>query len=347
MKYKLLSIMSPEIVNIGDYIQALASRQFLPNVYGFVERDELKSYGGEECAIIMNGWYMHNPQQWPPSGKIHPLYVSVHLNKLSKSIMLQGEGLEHFKRYEPIGCRDYYTVNNFKSNGIKAYFSGCMTLTLGQTYRYEGKRKGIYFVDADALNLNSLEIPWLFFKSLFRLRIVYTLYRKNWRYVKPWRHWVNMTKFYIVYSKVFDKQSLLSATYVSQQSPYFKEHYKTNEELIRCADELLKKYARAEMVVTSRIHCALPCTGMGTPVIYVDNVELGEVHRCRLDGLLQLFNTLPYKNGCLDTSMLRIDHSKKISPSNMPPQKENWKPFAENLVKKCREWVKDTSESNI
>ena len=56
---------------------------------------------------------------------------------------------------------------------------------------------------------------------------------------------------------------------------------------MQCADELLKKYAKAEMVVTSRIHCALPCTGMGTPVIYVDNAGLEEVHRCRLYGLLK------------------------------------------------------------
>lgn len=59
MKYKLLSIRSPQTVNIGDYIQALASKQFLPNMAGFVERDELKSHDGGECAMIMNGWYMH------------------------------------------------------------------------------------------------------------------------------------------------------------------------------------------------------------------------------------------------------------------------------------------------
>lgn len=268
MKYKLLSISSPKTVNIGDYVQALASRQFLPNLEGFVERDELKSYDGEECAMIMNGWYMHQPLQWPPSPKIHPLFVSVHINKLAKVTMLQGKGLEYLKEHEPIGCRDFYTVGLLKEKGIDAYFSGCMTLTLGETYRYNGnKREGIYFVDAYVERIHKYDYPMLLFQSLFYFRSVRILYQKNWRYVSKLRHWCQMTKFYAAFSIVFDKSTLLTATYISQQCPYFKDNYNSNESLMQCADELLKKYAKAEMVVTSRIHCALPCTGMGTPVI--------------------------------------------------------------------------------
>ena len=346
MKYKLLAIQTPDTVNIGDYIQALASSQFLPQVDGFVERDQLKDYDGDPCRMIMNGWYMHNPKQWPSSDKIVPLFVSVHVNKLAEKVMLQGEGLEYFKRHAPIGCRDYYTVNILKEKGIEAYFSGCMTLTLGQTYKYEGsKREGIYFVDADcAISLSRKEYPLLLLKSLFMLRSVMTLYRKNWRYVNVLRHWCRMTKFYSLFSKVFDKQTLLSATYISQQCPYFKDHYHSNEELMECAEKLVKLYAKAEMVVTSRIHCALPCTGLGTPVLFVDNEDMGEVHRCRFDGLLQLFNVLRVKAGRLDTSGLDIDHQQKISAKNMPPVKENWKPIVKSLVERCAEWVKPSKQ---
>lgn len=35
MQYKLLSVEGERETNIGDYIQALASRQFLPHVDGF------------------------------------------------------------------------------------------------------------------------------------------------------------------------------------------------------------------------------------------------------------------------------------------------------------------------
>lgn len=56
--------------NIGDYIQALASAQFLPHIDGFINREKLKDYKEEPCSVIMNGWYIHNPEQWPPSNKI-------------------------------------------------------------------------------------------------------------------------------------------------------------------------------------------------------------------------------------------------------------------------------------
>jgi hypothetical protein len=67
MKYKLLSAHTEKTVNIGDYIQALASLQFLPSFDGFVEREGLNSYSEEECTVIMNGWFMHNPNldSWP------------------------------------------------------------------------------------------------------------------------------------------------------------------------------------------------------------------------------------------------------------------------------------------
>ena len=64
-------------VNIGDYVQALASSQFLPHIDGFIDRDEdLKDYAGEPCKVIMNGWYMHLPQNWPPSDLIDPLFLA-------------------------------------------------------------------------------------------------------------------------------------------------------------------------------------------------------------------------------------------------------------------------------
>ena len=35
------------------------------------------------------------------------------------------------------------------------------------------------------------------------------------------------------------------------------------------AEELLSRYAKAQLVITSRLHCALPCLAMGTPVIFI------------------------------------------------------------------------------
>lgn len=323
-------------INIGDYVQALAASQFLPSINGFVEREKISEYKEEECAVILNGWYMHNPIQWAPSDKIHPLCISMHINKLAEEVMLKGKRLDYFKQHEPIGCRDYYTVNILKAKGIRAYFSGCMTLTLGETYRNVGKkRKGIYFVDPGYTWALNSELPKLLLKSLLAIRTINSLYRKNRRYCHPLRHWCNMMKFYSIYSVSFDKKVLLSAMYISHDE--YNNGY-TNEELLRYAESLVKKYAEAEMVVTSRIHCALPCTSLETPVIYVDNQELNNVIRCRLDGLLQLFNVITYKKCHLDTSNLDVDHTKKLSPTNMPPLKSNWKQVAKELVETCHKW---------
>ena len=101
MKYKLLAVSKfPNIsgVNIGDYVQALASSQFLPHIDGFIDRDEdLKDYAGEPCKVIMNGWYMHLPQNWPPSDLIDPLFVAFHLNSGVKEVLLSSQSIAYLK----------------------------------------------------------------------------------------------------------------------------------------------------------------------------------------------------------------------------------------------------------
>lgn len=108
-RYALLGVRTEKETNIGDYIQALASKQFLPHVDTIIQREKLKDYSGENINMIMNGWYMHNPQQWPPSDKINPLFVAFHLNVLAEKDMMSKEGLAYLKLWEPIGCRDKRT----------------------------------------------------------------------------------------------------------------------------------------------------------------------------------------------------------------------------------------------
>jgi hypothetical protein len=47
------------------------------------------------------------------------------------------------------------------------------------------------------------------------------------------------------------------------------------------AAKLLELYARASCVITHRLHCALPCLAMGTPVLLIDAAE----DQWRFDGL--------------------------------------------------------------
>ena len=127
MKYKLLSVgkcKEFDFVNIGDYIQALAASQFLPRIDGFVDRDMEINKESEEMCVIMNGWFMYKPENWPPSASIHPLFVAFHMNTNVREIMTSPCNVTYFKTHEPIGCRDLNTVDYLKGFGIKAYFSG-------------------------------------------------------------------------------------------------------------------------------------------------------------------------------------------------------------------------------
>lgn len=121
--------------NLGDEIQSLAARQFLPQVDVNVRREELKSFVHEEpVKMIMNGWYMHSPAQWPPSTSIIPLLTSFHIDRSNPEVakkLLSGEGEHFFRQYEkPVGVRDLSTLALFTEAKIPAYFSGCLTLTL-------------------------------------------------------------------------------------------------------------------------------------------------------------------------------------------------------------------------
>ena len=49
--------------NIGDYIQTVAQEQFWDEVDCYVEREELNTIKSDEkINVIMNGWYMWQPQ---------------------------------------------------------------------------------------------------------------------------------------------------------------------------------------------------------------------------------------------------------------------------------------------
>jgi hypothetical protein len=60
----------------------------------------------------------------------------------------------------------------------------------------------------------------------------------------------------------------------------------SEEDRFRLADLYLRDYARAKLVVTTKIHCALPCAGMGVPVILVVTNPLD----IRFGGITQLLN---------------------------------------------------------
>lgn len=338
MKKALLSVLTEESINIGDYIQALASSQFLDKIDLFIEREKLKDYNDEEVAMIMNGWYMHHPEQWPPSPKIHPLFVAFHLNNLVDRELLNDKSISYLKKFEPIGCRDIQTVKKLDNHGVKVYFSGCMTLTLGYKYHSDNKNGKVYIVDPIVTFSNKIEKVKYLILSVFNIKQIKTIYKKLYSTL-PFKviYLCRVSKFFYKYSKLFDVNLLLDAEYVLHEGEFYHK-YKTPESLLNKAEELVKAYAQASCVITSRIHCALPCLGLETPVIYIYNDLQEDVSSCRLDGLVQLFNIVHWTGKSVKTDIKYVGN--KINTKNFPSNNSEWEKYAKELIDKCFSFFK-------
>lgn len=338
MTYKLLYVKDITLptANIGDYIQALAASQFLPHVDGFVNREQLKSYEEDECKIIMNGWYMHNTHQWPPSPKIHPLFVSVHFNSTAKQALFSKESLNYLKKYEPIGCRDTQTRDMLIEHGIRAYFSGCLTLTLGYKYKSQKKTDKIYFVDP--YFITHWDIKMVIKNALYLLlnySAIKIISEKHPEPKKGLRKKMILTTFYREYKKYFSKETLLNAEYICQQSIFYKEQIASEEARILEAERLVTLYSKAKFVVTSRIHCALPCLGLDTTVIFTENKQQTEVSSCRFGGLKDFFNVLSWDK---DHLVAMFDYEGSIMDIQ---NKSIHKDYANKLRDLCINWVRE------
>ena len=336
-QYRILSVKPDEEVNIGDYIQALAASIFMPHVDGFVDRESIRDYNDAACKIIMNGWFMHNPEQWPPSPFIDPLFIAFHINSLAKQQMLSQQSIDYLKAHEPIGCRDRNTEEILLEKGVNAYFSGCLTLTLGLKYKSQKRQDTVYFVDPffeTKWNLKNTVNSAL--HLLTHWKAINTIAKKYPESKKGLRKRMILANFHKQYVRIFSEDVLLNATYICQQSSYYHK-FSSDDELMKEAERLVKLYANASLVVTSRIHCALPCLGLETPVVFTDNALQSETSKCRFGGLRELFNILRWENGMLHPE---FQLNGKISATeNIPCNKNNWKPLAKKLEEKVKQWI--------
>ncbi|AXP82467.1 Polysaccharide pyruvyl transferase [Mariniflexile rhizosphaerae] len=320
MKYGLLNyIENQKYFNVGDNIQSLAAKQFLPKVDKYVDRESLADYDEEPVKLIMNGWFIHNTQNWVPSEKIKPLFVSFHMNNTAAPAMLSEKGIAYLKKYAPIGCRDQFTADTLNSKGIEAYFTGCLTLTL-DSYKVDDSERGddIYIVDP----LYSYPSNQRLFYSL-RSTIKSVLNGKAFKLNKKNKHLKN-----------FISEDLLKSAIYIDQEPL---NTISDAEKFEMAESVLKKYAKAKLVITSRIHCALPCLAMGTPVIFINGFDKF-VDSCRFDGILELFNRLDV-NSETGEYTANFNLEGKINKNTMVKNLGLHHKLAEPLKEKCRKFV--------
>lgn len=165
--------------NIGDYIQTLATLNYYkkyiekhdnmkfenfetflkvvlnnthPNYnFVFIERDNLNNfknhYGYDNIIIVLNGWWLHqqfNKLLFNVPSNMKPLFISFHIYEKQ---ILEKPFIDVLRKHEPIGCRDYSTMELLKSNNVKCYFSGCLTIGIDIYKWSENNSQNSYLVD--------------------------------------------------------------------------------------------------------------------------------------------------------------------------------------------------------
>lgn len=316
MKFGLLSYGWS--LNIGDEIQSLAASQFLPRVDRLVERDRL--HWPMDCVrlfVIMNGWFTHQ-RFWPPPSNILPLFVSFYANRADE--LIKPEFRDYFKAHEPIGCRSPATAKALRDIGVEAYFSGCLTMTLRRPERE--KTDVIYAVDVESDLFNGLVPEKLRRRCIplthdFPARTLGTARKTTWH--------VHDIAF-----RVFNKLDYNRAVL-----PSFRYQLDVKRHNLRTslAEEMLSRYKAAAFVITSRLHVALPCLALGTPVVLL---KRGIGKDVRFEGVRDFVNHLDENSSTSDYGWNR--------PSQNP---DRHVPFVEALRQRCQQAVASAARTSI
>lgn len=304
-------------VNVGDVIQTIASAQFLPNIDYYVDRDNMRAFSSMPPSfLISNGWFLKVPDNFPPPENIHPFYISFHLS--SERILTQ-KVIEHFRIHSPIGCRDQYTLEMLESKGIKCYLSGCLTVTLEN--KFNGRSKQVYLVDLDddAMNLipewikekatliSHRKVP----KDLSRM----VLFELRSRIISEER-----------WQERFNLLNLMKIWRAKEYAHFLPTQLKLYRDLIVVfqmifGQKLIDLYAHAKLIITSRIHCAIPCMALGTPVILIKGHEIASSGRL---GAYEMFQPI-----------YCIEDGDNINWRPTPPDVSSQANFLRRLCKKA------------
>ena len=306
MKYGLMSY--DYTINLGNEIQSIAARRFLPKIDYYIDHEKIHEFGdGENVKMIMNAWYLDCLDAWPPSENIDPLLISMHFNskKETQKVILSDESREYLSKYGPVGCRDIYTQNFLEENGIDAYFSGCLTLTLdsGSKYNYKDEDNDYILISSDK---SAKLIPFLKEKTNKRIYVINQDFPPSFEKAFPGsipKSLYNFTSYYNAQDKFF------------------------------IAENILRLYENAGCVITDRLHCALPCLALETPVLLFNSRPKQE----RFDGLNNLLLQSNFNDYLKNYNIFDVD--------NPPENSKEYLKIREKLIEKCKSFTGHINES--
>lgn len=295
MKYGI--VVYKATANIGDDIQCVAAERFLPRVDVELDREFLHEVKSDEpIACIMNGWWLHRKWNWPPAKCLRPLFVAF-----------------HYADYEKAQFYGHYLKNQFLDGIGRDYLKawgpiGCRDINTQKLMESMG-------VDCWFSGCMTLTLPQM--PRIPQEKKYVCFVDLNPRAAQP-------------LMKKAEKEGIEVRPMTHVITPYAPEV--TWSERSAKAKELLTVYQNATCVVTSRLHCALPCLALGTPVLLVrpdlDNIRFQPfvewLHTATVDDAL---------NGQVDYSF--------IDP---PANSGGHIPTREKLIATCEHFVAHAEE---
>ena len=244
--------------NIGDDIQTYAALKLLGTTDYFLDRERLDEADVQPgTKLLCNGWFMKEPPNWPPHKNLNPLFISMYIDH------------KH-------GCYD-----RMLSDELIPYYKehepiGCRdknTLKLFQNLGIEAYFSGCVTLtlpeyQGERTNEILLVDP---FVKIFDQKYVETQIKR------------------LIPKEIADQVCVIT------HHDYNLRNL-TVEQRLENAQKLLDRYAKARMIITSRIHCGLPATALGTPVYFMDVGYDRKQSKERLNGLLDFFEVIDDQN---------------------------------------------------
>ncbi len=230
--------MDYKTANIGDLIQTIATVQYFPRIDSLYERDN-GVIEKKNSVLIFNAW-ITNFMKFNKLNNVDNLkIISVHLgnyfkrDKSGKSDPVNGKVPDFLPQ-----LNDLIKLN--KRIGCRDVYS--------YNYLKENSNIDCYLSYCNTLSLES--------NKPINKREGYTMCDTN---------------KYPLINKYLPNNIIKNAKYTIHEDPRFRNNdFKTN---IKEAIKLLDLYRNSELVITTRLHVALPCLAFDTPVIFIANKD--------------------------------------------------------------------------
>ncbi len=228
--------------NLGDDIQSLAAMRYLPKIDFYIHRDKIsQAVVAPHTRVIMNGWFMHNMRFWPPHQNIDPLFLSFHARIAKASNKMEWLSDRLFGPGAVGSCSDQKYAEYYQPH----IPIGCRDQTTKEAFDAIGVPS--YFSGCLTLTLPQSSKPRtdeIVFVDPFG-PFPFTNYQPDLWYKIPKAIRRNATRL----------------THLNCSSNL--------EKRFTIARNNLSIYQTASLVITSRLHVALPCIAFGTDVILI------------------------------------------------------------------------------